>query len=232
MSEDDYKGEDRRSHPHFPEKSWWNTGFAHLVSAVLVAGITSYSTISIQQSKSKEARESISLEFSREIAAINKQLRLELAEKQIQIESLNRQAGLLEAELVRLRFQLDSATGEPRLNMVRVVDAFKIRPAWAKLCDPVKKQCTMLHVNSAYERHYGVTASKFRGKSDHEIFPEEYADQYLKHDLEVLENRYSTNYKETVYDIILGREIEQNFVKFHVELSDGTHVVAAIQLSV
>ena len=53
-------------------------------------------------------------------------------------------------------------------------------------------------VNSRYEQLFGVRAEEIRGKADHDIFPEEFADRFQANDRKVLTDRSPCQIEESV----------------------------------
>lgn len=180
----------------------------------------------------ERAKESLAIEISREL---NKELsaaRSLIRDQSEKIRELETAFALQEADFIRLKMKYDLASGSPRANLIRYLDAFRRRPAWAKVCDPVDRSCINLHANDAYEYRYCISAKRYRGKPDSDVWPPEMATEFLKNDLEVLDLQDSREYLEPVFDCAIGENISYRFVKFHIELTDGTHIIAGLQLNI
>lgn len=179
----------------------------------------------------QEARENLAVELNRELASQLEAYRIVIDRQAVQIRELNQKVGFQEAELIRLKLTVESATGNPRANLIRLLDAFRNRPAWAKTCNEETEVCVNVHANDAYEARYCITANRYRGKTDFEVWDEDIARQFHENDLAVLQSRDTRDYEELVYDCVLDRRVTYQFTKFHVELTDGTHIIGGLQIS-
>jgi PAS domain S-box-containing protein len=69
-------------------------------------------------------------------------------------------------------------------------------------------------VNPRYEELFGVTNDDVQGKSDHDIFPRDVADQFFAHDLKVLKE---------------GQALQ---VEEHIPLADGLHTYLSVKFPI
>jgi PAS domain S-box-containing protein len=69
-------------------------------------------------------------------------------------------------------------------------------------------------VNPRYEELFGVTNDDVQGKSDHDIFPREVADQFFAHDINVLQEGHPLQVEE------------------HIPLADGLHTYLSVKFPI
>jgi PAS domain S-box-containing protein len=69
-------------------------------------------------------------------------------------------------------------------------------------------------VNPRYEELFGVTNDDVQGKSDHDIFPREVADQFFAHDIKVLQEGHPLQVEE------------------HIPLADGLHTYLSVKFPI
>lgn len=68
-------------------------------------------------------------------------------------------------------------------------------PVWCKDSTGV-----MLWINDAYQTTYGIRAAEYEGKTDYEVWPLEVANEYRKHDQEIVRTRLPTTTIEHIPD--------------------------------
>ncbi len=68
-------------------------------------------------------------------------------------------------------------------------------PAWVKDLGG-----RMMFCNDAYEKHYGISPAVYNDKYDSQVWSEEEAKRFRKHDLEVEEARTFKRFKEKIYN--------------------------------
>ncbi len=130
-----------------------------------------------------------------------------------------------------LKMQLDALFSiSPRGTIVSYLDSLRERPAWCKEYDPDKNSFTMFHINPSYENFYGVTAERYEGQTDIEIFGESIGASYLANDLVALQRKGFQEFEEVVITS-LGDTKVLEFWKFYVPLPDMTELVCGIQVT-
>lgn len=84
-------------------------------------------------------------------------------------------------------------------------------------------------INDEYEETFlkprGLTRDDYLGKTDFEIWPREVAEEYRKHDQEVMETERTFNGRETVVDNT-GKEIKWRVMKFFRKIPRGVVGIA------
>lgn len=102
---------------------------------------------------------------NRSLEQENKDLYKRLTETQIQIS--------------RLQDKVDEQFNE-KLVLLSYFD-YMPGPAWIK-----NKKSKMLYINREYSKQWGVSQLKYKGSFDHDIWPQEVAEKFVKHDKMVL----------------------------------------------
>lgn len=133
---------------------------------------------------------------------------------------LNSRIVKLEGQLVALISENESLrnrVAELEVQIVQKIDQIKTLesfpeympgPAWMK-----NKASRMLLINSAYEREWGVTKWQYVGKLDSDIWPEEIAAKFQKHDQDVINCGCSIRTYELVPKFALQPISEKNPAK-------------------
>lgn len=230
MSDDeiDRSGDKDRRH-----RGFWEKPISHAVSVIGAAVVVQAGGIFVQsginQSEIVQAQESMAVEVSRIYLEEVRELRETVQLMRKQSNEKDTRINLMSLEITRLQIRVESANGNPRENLVRVLNAFTERPAWAKECSLEKRTCKGLHFNRAYEIRYGKTSKAYLGRTDVETHGEELGSIYLANDLSILDDRTTKEVIEPVYDLTLGQRGMQLFVKAHSELTDGTHIIMGLQ---
>ena len=147
-----------------------------------------------------------------------------------EIDAMRSRLARVDADNILLKMKLETTTGSPRGNLVRYLNALDM-PAWAKEYDPADDNFKILHATFEYEQAYCVTADRYRGKTDFEIWPKEFAQSYQEHDFDVLNKKASVQFDEVVRCCDSGENITRRFHKFYLQLTDGTHIVGGIQIT-
>ena len=134
------------------------------------------------------------------------------------------------AENQMLKMQIDTQFSEtPRGVIASYLDAIRERPAWCKEYEESGGEFYMLHINSAYELVYDITAERYEGQTDSEVHDPSLAAMYKANDLQTLADKTFRSYTEAVQ---INNEIKQiEFWKFHVKLPDTTDLVCGIQVT-
>jgi len=147
-----------------------------------------------------------------------------------EIDAMRARLARVDADNILLKMKVENTSGSPRGNLIRYLNALDM-PAWAKEYDPADDEFRMLHATYEYERAYCVTADKYRGKTDFDIWPREFAESYREHDLSVLDNKNSVTFDEVVRCCDTQENVTRRFHKFYLKLTDGTEVVGGIQIT-
>jgi hypothetical protein len=214
-------------------KTFWEKPISHVVSVLGAAALTQAGAVLVQTGINKTeieaAQQVASVEMSKLYLSEVRDLRETITMLRKQMSDKDTRINLMSIELTRLQIQIQSANGNPRENLVRVLDAFIERPAWAKECSIEKRICRGLHFNRAYQIRYGKTAKAYAGRTDVQMHGEELGSVYLANDLSILDDRTTKEVLEPVYDLTFGKRGMQLFVKAHSELTDGTHVIIGLQ---
>jgi len=135
-----------------------------------------------------------------------------------------------DAQIITLQLKIETRVGSPRGNLIRYLNALGL-VAWAKEYKPDENVFRMLHITPEYERDHCVDVAKYRGRTDDEIYSPELAAAYESHDRTVLDSRSPTEFVEQVYICETGSLEPRRFIKFWLELTDGTEVIGGIQIS-
>jgi len=135
-----------------------------------------------------------------------------------------------DAQIITLQLKIETRVGSPRGNLIRYLNALGL-VAWAKEYKPGENVFRMLHITPEYERAHCVDVAKYRGRTDADIYAPELAAAYESHDRTVLDSRSPTEFVEQVYDCASGELVPRRFIKFWLELTDGTEVIGGIQIS-
>lgn len=135
-----------------------------------------------------------------------------------------------DADIIRLKLAVETKTGEPRGNLIRYLNALST-PAWAKEYAPDADEFRMLHITYEYEVAHCISVDRYRHKTDAEVHSAHLAKLYEQHDREVLLSRSSIKFAELVYNCQHDSEEIREYIKFWLQLSDGTEIVGGIQVS-
>jgi hypothetical protein len=147
-----------------------------------------------------------------------------------EIDAMRGRLARVDADNILLKMKIETTSGSPRGNLIRYLNALDM-PAWAKEYDPADDNFKMMHATFEYEQAYCVTADRYRGKTDYEIWPQEFAQSYEEHDFDVLNNKNSVTFDEVVRCCDSGENITRRFHKFYLKLTDGTEVIGGIQIT-
>jgi len=97
----------------------------------------------------------------------------------------------------------------------RYIDSFPL-PMWIKEYNPDRNEFRMLMINRAYEQRFNVSRDRYVGLTDFQLWPEEIAAEYFRHDLKVYEEKNTMKKDETV--LMDGKKMQSRIWKFSVRL--------------
>jgi len=147
-----------------------------------------------------------------------------------EIDAMRARLARVDADNILLKMKVENTSGSPRGNLIRYLNALDM-PAWAKEYDPADEAFRMMHATYEYEAAYCVSSDKYRGRTDYEIWPREFAAAYEQHDMLVLENKNSVTFDEVVRCCDTQENVTRRFHKFYLKLTDGTEVIGGIQIT-
>lgn len=166
--------------------------------------------------------------------------RIEYLETQMRQQQANSNAKIIEltSQVFRLQTQLNKD-----LNIVDMFEKFMDGlpfEAWLKEVNVEDDEVSiqMLLINKQYEYAYGVTRNRYAGATDKEIWGEEVAEQFRKHDLQVLRTKSSKVFYQTypVNPEILGNDsgevVRKMVVKVYLELVDGRQMIFGMAIDI
>lgn len=224
------------------KSGWGNTATAHLLTAVVVSALNQGGAFLVNKNANDSESENFNIkilqEQNRDMDQQLKDLRTRLELRDKDMLTLRTRVATLEAENIRLKMEVATKTGYPKNNLRLLIDALPV-PAWAKEVhsepEPAVPESEvsfkMIGINDQYAITYCVTDPKYRGQSDFKVHNYDLAKAYYDHDLQIFENKAPSRLEELVLDCQAGDYVTRIFYKFHMQLTDGTHVIGGIQVS-
>jgi PAS domain-containing protein len=156
----------------------------HPVAATLIitisGGISSFATNwYVQQSETEQ----VVIQAQPEVLSIfqkhNTELIKRVADLESKVDFLVKEASLKDKKITGLEL-----TVKQQFDRIKTLEAYPYYmpgPAWMK-----DETSRMLFINEVYSREWGVSAFRYVGKFDHDIWPKEIADNFVKNDQEVI----------------------------------------------
>lgn len=163
--------------------------------------------------------------------------RIEYLETQMRQQQANSNAKIIEltSQVFRLQSQLNKD-----LNIMDMFEGFMDGlpfEAWLKEVKTVDNEVViqMLLINKQYEYTYGVTRYRYAGVTDAEIWGEDVAETFRKHDLQVLRSKSSKVFYQTYPvnpDVPYGKTVRKMVVKVFLELVDGRQMIFGMAIDI
>lgn len=136
---------------------------------IVVALVTAFTTLGGSYFAFQRDKNTADVEMVRTLYEQVQQLQQDLFEAQSQIVELKIELSKKHESSQILKDYLD---GNNNPSFIKLVDDSGARPRFPNW-----------HVNDAYERMFGISAARYVGKLDSEIWPDDVAEQFYKNDL-------------------------------------------------
>lgn len=149
---------------------------------VIVALITSGVTLAGAWLTFRSQSKSTIVEFQDQLAKDRKYWRDEYEELRNKYNKLELDNVDLKAKIAELELKVSE-----QFDHIAILEAYYEHmpgPAWMK-----DSSSRMFFINRAYENEWGVSKLKYEGMTDHDIWPPDVADAFVRNDVEVIERR-------------------------------------------